>query len=313
MFSHVDYVYAVYEEKSFTRAAEKLYISQPSLSATIGKLEKSLGYPIFNRGGKEVTPTYIGEKYIKAAEEMILIRKNLEMEIDDLLKLRKGSITVGSTTFIVSYVLPGLLKQFGELYPDIEIQILVEQSTTLHEKLEKGLVDIAIDNTLGKSPDYEYLPLFQEHILLGVPSGYPVNESLKEQQLSAGMLQCGNCDYKRLPKVDISRFCKEPFILLKNGNKMRQIAGNIFGEKSISPTICYEFDQLMTSLSFAENGFGLCFLTDTILKYVGPGKNIVYYQPDTKFSDRTLYIIHKKNRYLSHAAGELVRFLQENA
>ena len=67
MFKHVDYVYAVYEEKSFTKAAEKLFISQPALSATIKKLEKDLGYPIFERTGKEVVPTYMGKKYLEAA------------------------------------------------------------------------------------------------------------------------------------------------------------------------------------------------------------------------------------------------------
>lgn len=307
----MDYVYEVYKEKSFTKAAEKLYISQPALSATIGKLEKQLGYPIFNRNGKEVTPTYIGEKYIKAAEEMLLIQKNLEMELDDLLKLRKGTITVGSTTFIVSYVLPGLLKKFGEKYPGIELRILVEQSTTLYEKLEKGLVDVAIDNALSKSPDYEYVPLFRERILLGVPAACPKNNALEGFQISVEALKASDCNYDSLPRVRISEFSDQSFVLLKNGNKMRQIAGNIFRESSINPAIAYEFDQLMTSLSFAENGFGLCFLTDTILKYVGPSPHIVYYLPDTEFSERTLYMIHKKSRYLSYAGSEWIRFLGE--
>ena len=92
MFKHMDYVYAVYEEKSFTKAAEKLYISQPALSSTIKKLEKDMGYPIFERRGKEVVPTYVGQRYLEAAEEIRLIRRNLEQEIDDLLleKIHSG-------------------------------------------------------------------------------------------------------------------------------------------------------------------------------------------------------------------------------
>lgn len=310
MFKHMDYVYAVYEERSFTKAAEKLYISQPSLSATIGKLEKELGYPIFQRGGREILPTYIGKKYIKAAEEILKIQKNLEMEIDDLLKLRKGSIILGSTTFIVSYVLPGLLARFGEKYPDIEIKVLVEQSTTLYEKLENGLVDIAIDNALNKSPEYVYIPLFREQILLGVPEHFDRNLDCIDYQIPPMALKDENAKRESLPRIPISRFADLPFILLKNGNKMRQIAGNIFNEGNVNPKICYEFDQLMTSLSFAEHGFGLCFLTDTILKFVGPSKGITYYLPETSFSQRTLYIMYKKNRYLSHACSEWIHFLQ---
>ena len=145
-----------------------------SLSSTIKKLEKDLGYPLFERNGKEVRPTYLGEKYIFAAEEIRIIRENLEREIDDLAHLRKGKIILGSTTFIVSNLLPELLKDFRKKYPDIELDILVEQSTILREKLEKGLVDIAIDNALTPDPDYCYTPLFSERILLGVPASLPL-------------------------------------------------------------------------------------------------------------------------------------------
>ncbi len=309
MFKHMDYVYAVYEERSFTNAAEKLYISQPALSSTIKKLEKDLGYPLFERSGKEVRPTYLGEKYIKAAEEIRIIRENLEREIDDLVQLRKGKIILGSTTFIVSNLLPELLKDFRKQFPNIELEILVEQSTILREKLEKGLVDIAIDNALNEDPDYSYIPLFPERILLGVPEKLPLNDRYRDYQLPADTIREPGCDYEKLPKIDVAIFKDVPFILLKPGNKMRQIATSIFNERGITPNVCFEFDQLMTSISFSENGFGCCFLTDTILRYVGDCKNIVYYQPDTTVKERTLYVMHKKNKYLSFACREFINFL----
>ena len=311
MLKHIDYVYTVYKEKSFTRAAEKLYISQPSLSATIKKIETELGYPIFERNGKEITPTYIGEKYIKAAEEILAIEKNLENEIDDLLQFRTGNILLGSTTYIVSNVLPDTLKHFGEEYPDIELKILVEQSSILHEKLEKGLVDIALDNAISRNPNYEYIPLLKEHILIGVPQDWELNQLYKNYQIPLEAISDISCDYNRLPKINISSLRDKEFILLKNGNKMRQISNKIFAEKNMIPQICFEFDQLMTSLSFAESGFGICFLTDTLLRYGVSCKNITLYQPDTTFADRTLYIMYKKNKYLSSASSEFIRFLKD--
>lgn len=309
MFKHADYVYAIYEQRSFTKAAETLFISQPALSATIKKIETDLGHPLFERNGKEVRLTHVGEKYITATEEIRMIRKNFEREIDDLVQLRKGKITLGSTTFIVSNLLPELLKRFREKYPDIELDILVEQSTILREKLEKGLVDIAIDNVLSPDPDYCYTPLFPERILLGVPASFPLNARFRDYQISAATIRNPKCDYEKLPKIDISIFAQLPFVLLKQGNKMRQLATSIFNERGISPNMCFEFDQLMTSISFAENGFGCCFLTDTILRYVGPCKNVVYYQPDTQFKDRTLYVLYKKSKYLSFACRALIDFL----
>lgn len=312
MFKHMDYVYAVYEEKSFTKAAEKLYISQPALSSTIKKLEKDMGYPIFERRGKEVVPTYVGQRYLEAAEEIRLIRRNLEQEIDDLLQLRKGKIVLGSTTFIAANVLPPLLMRFREKNPGVEIDILVEQSTVLREKLEKGLVDIAIDNALTELPDYQYIPFLQEHILLGVPESFGINESCREYQLPPEKITDPGCDYSSLPRVPVETFRQQPFIVLKGGNKMRQLADSIFEEAGIEPEVCFEFDQLMTSISFSESGFGCCFLTDTILRYVGLCKGVVYYQPDTAFGDRTLYIMHKKSRYLTVACRAFIDFLQYN-
>lgn len=311
MFKHVDYVYAVYEEKSFTKAAEKLFISQPALSATIKKLEKDLGYPIFERTGKEVVPTYMGKKYLEAAESVRVIRNNLEQEIDDLRQLKRGRIVLGSTTFIVSNVLPPMLKAFRKKYPGVEIQILVEQSTVLREKLEKGLVDIAIDNALVVESEYHYVPIMQERILLGVPENLPINDRYRDYQIPADTIRDLDCDYDQLPRIDISVFRDEDFILLKSGNKMRQIANCIFNERDLHPRICFEFDQLMTSISFAESGFGCCFLTDTILRYVAPCKNVIYYQPDTKQKARTLYIMYRKNKYLSAASRAMVDFLQQ--
>ena len=310
MFDYIDYVYSVYKERSFTKAAQRLCISQPALSATIKKLENKLGFPIFDRSGKQIRPTVLGEKYIRAAEQVLLIQKNLERELDDLVNLRRGSILLGSTNYIVSNVLTHVLKNFGSKYPDIEMQIRVEQSTVLRELLASGLLDIVIDNALVKEPDHNYIPLFRERVLLGVPSALPINEKLKACQLPVHTLQDPDCDYEAMPKVDIASFADEDFILLKHGNKMRQIAGSIFAEKGISPKICFEFDQLVTSVSFAENGFGICFLTDTVLKYVGPGKDMVYYLPDSTTTSRHLYVMHKKNKYLSTACREFIDLLQ---
>ena len=305
MFAHADYVYAVYRERSFTKAAQKLYISQPSLSATVSKLEDKLGFPIFRRGGKELQLTPMGEKYIAAAEKILSIQRQFESEVDDLLQLCKGSIVLGATTFIASYVLPGLLRKFNSLYPDIEVKLYVEQSTVLREMLEKGLVDVAIDNTLSCKADYEYTLLMQEQILIGVPRDDPINDRLQQLRLREGEA------LENQPKVNISQFADQRFILLKPGNHMRQTADSIFKEQGIAPKVCYEFDQLMTSISFAKGGFGVCFLTDTILRFVEPCKELVVYRPDTAYSQRNLYIIRKTSQYLSTAGQMLIRYLTD--
>lgn len=311
MLRYIDHVYAVYQEGSFTKAAKRLCISQPALSATVKKAEDALGHPIFDRSTKAVGLTDIGRQYIDAAEQIILIRENLLHRIDDTEHLRRGSFILGGTTLIISHVLPQVLKDFGKDFPDVEVKLQVEPSTVLWEKLAHGQVDIAIDNALTKDPDHEYIPLFQEHILIGVPADNPINEKLKKYALDPEMLKKPGCDYSQLPRLNVKLLASEDFILLKPGNKMRQIAHNIFTEQGVSPKIRFEFDRLTTSINFAESGFGICFLTDTNLQY-GSCKNLVFYQPEAWDADRHLYLMYKKNKYLSPAMRTFINFLKES-
>ena len=310
--NHMEYIYAIYQEKSFTRAAEKLYISQPSLSLTIKKIENDIGYPIFERCGKEVTLTPIGEKYIKAIEDIMKIHSRLAAEVDDILKLKQGNVTIGSTTFIATYLLPGILKKFKDKYPNIAVGIVVNQSLELENMLENGEIDIIIDNTTAFLDGYKYIPLLNERILLGVPKNLPINDSCKEYQIEHSIIKNSIEKYDSLPKLALSCLRKEKFVFLKRGNKLRQIAMRIFDEHHIVPDVVMEFDKLHTAVSYAEAGFGISFLTDTTLRYSNTCDNLCIYVPDTDYSDLTLYIIYKKERYLSSATTELVNFMKDS-
>ncbi len=310
MFKYADYAYEVYKEKSFTRAAEKLFISQPSLSLSIKKLEDTLGTPIFDRSGREIHLTEIGQKYIAALEEIKNIEKDLKDEIDDLQKLKKGSITIGSTIFISSNILPFIIKRFKSAFPEITINILVENSATLKKLLEKGSIDLIVDNSQKeKENEYNYHAIANEHILLAVPKNLPINEKLTSFRIRNDVISTNENWYKNHPKVNMRSFKDDKFILLKYGNNMRQISNKIFKENNIIPNVIQEFDHLMTSISYAEAGFGICFITDSVIKYAKSLNDISLYLPDTTHSERTLYIIRKKNKHLSLSAEELIKHI----
>lgn len=300
MFRYMDYALAVYEEKSFTKAAEKLFISQPSLSLTIKKLEDMLGTPVFERAGKEIALTPAGERYIAAAREIARIKEGFENELDDMLNLRKGRITVGSTYFISSYILPGILRAFKEKYPGIEVNLAVDSSVALVHMLERGEVDIVIDNDMPENRDCEHIPVMNEKILLGIPRDFDINKSISDKCLTIEEIR--DADYSADKKLNISVFRGEKFILLKHGNKMREISDSVFAFAGFLPDFEFEFDQLMTAMSYAENGFGICFITDTVVRYGKECPRLCFYVPETEKSERMLYIVYKKNRYLTRAA-----------
>ena len=108
------YVYEVYRQRSFTRAAQALYISQPSLSQMIQKAERRIGAPIFDRSTSPIGLTQTGRAYIRAAEQVLQIESDFRQYLDDAERCVTGVMTLGGTTLFTSYVLPPLLSAFSE-------------------------------------------------------------------------------------------------------------------------------------------------------------------------------------------------------
>ena len=118
------YVYEVYKERSFTKAAQNLYISQPSLSARIKKIEEIIGEPLFDRSTTPLQLTEVGKVYIEAAEEITQIEQRVENYINDLAGLKTGNLAVGASTLFAAYVVPSLITQFNQKFPDVHIQLI---------------------------------------------------------------------------------------------------------------------------------------------------------------------------------------------
>ena len=110
MFQGMEYIYEVYKEKSFSKAAAALFISQPSLSANVKRVENRIGYPIFDRSTKPLQLTEVGKHYIQAVEKVMDIENNLENYLLDLGNLKTGTLNVGGSNFFSrGFCLPLLL------------------------------------------------------------------------------------------------------------------------------------------------------------------------------------------------------------
>lgn len=100
------YVYEIYRQKSFSKAAQALFITQPALSIAIGKLEASLGMPLFDRSTRPISLTPAGRIYLQTIEKTRALEQDLRHQLDDIRALRTGTITIGSSHFINACILP---------------------------------------------------------------------------------------------------------------------------------------------------------------------------------------------------------------
>ena len=311
MFSKYNYVYQVYKERSFTKAAEKLFISQPSLSVAIKNIEKKIGASLFERMGNSVRLTEIGEEYIKTAKQIMAAEKDFVNRINDINELKTGKLTVGGTNYLSSYVLPKVINQFNRLYPDIEIELIEANSYNLDNMINNEQIDIIIDSFDENIDNYEGFFLSSEDILLCVPKDREVNKKLTKFQIEHKSIYNGTVNLKDVKAVSINNFKDENFILLKKGNDMYKRAMRLFGSEGIEPKVTYRVDQLNISYALAESGIGLCFITDTFLKYGKCSDNIFLYKIENEQYNRNLYIAHKKNKYCTKAMSEFIRITKE--
>ena len=107
------YIYTIYQEGSFSRAASKLYLSQPALSIAIRKIENEIGMPLFDRQSKPLRLTAAGEIYIDTIKKELLLEQEQQQKISDLKNLTSGTVRLGGTHFLNAYILPEVLSDFS--------------------------------------------------------------------------------------------------------------------------------------------------------------------------------------------------------
>jgi DNA-binding transcriptional LysR family regulator len=311
MFHEIRYVYEVYRERSFSKAAQKLYISQPSLSAMVKRAEQRIGSPIFDRSTSPIGLTQVGLEYIRAAEQMMEIEDGFKQYLSDAGQCLTGSLAIGGTTLFTSYILPPLISRFSLKYPAVEIRLHEAHTAFLEKELNDGTLDLIADNYTFDPGIYGREPFCSEQMLLTVPAGRAVNESAAEYRLSAEDVRHDrhlNDDVNTAPP---ELFCEEPFLLLKEGNDTRLRADRFFARAHIKPNTRLLLDQQITAYNLALNGMGSTFISDTLVKHVPPVKSVWFYKIDESISRREICFYYKRSRYLTNAVREFIKTVQE--
>ena len=307
MFQGMKYVYEVYKEKSFSKAAASLFISQPSLSANVKRIENRIGSPIFDRSTKPLQLTEVGEHYIQAIEKIMDIENNLENFIRDLGDLKTGTLNIGGSNFFSSWVLPSLIADFSQKFPNIQISLVEESSANLSLLLQAGKLDLMIDNCILDEQIFDHYVYQKEYLLLAVPKSYSVNTRLQEYQIPIETIHDGSFLSPEVLSVPLNSFANEPFIILRSDNDTGKRALTICQENHFSPSIVFRLDQQMTAYNIACLGMGITFIGDLLLSRVPTNSELFFYKLPGQSSKRTVFFYWKKGRYISRAMEEFLK------
>ncbi len=308
MFRHKDYIITIYEVGSFTKAAEKLFVSQPSLSATVKRVEEKIGTPIFDRSTSPLTLTETGYEYMKYAMQIKEIENDFERYASDYGSLLRGKLRIGGSSFFSSFILPNLISEFNKKYAKIEFEIVEDSTRNLISRLGENTLDIVIDNAELNEENVQSKIYKSERLILAVPKRFDINEKLKERRFTAEQIK--KDEHLQGKSIDLSKCKGLPFILLHNENDTGKRADKLFKKYEMKPNVVFYLDQQITSYNMACTGIGIAFLSDTLIKRIAPSFDVYYYVLDERFAERNIYFYYKKNRYLSLACQ---KFIESNA
>jgi len=307
MFKGKEYIYEVYKEKSFSKAAQNLYISQPALSAAVKKNEKSLGCCIFDRSSNPVQLTEAGSEYIKSIEKVMDIENRFENYLSNLNQLKTGHLSIGASNVFASFILPEIITKYTNKYPSIKVNLVEANSAHLENQLFLGALDFVIDNYPLNEAIYEKHLFCCESLILAVPQRFSSNSFVQKYQLSIDDIRQGIHLNPATESVPLSIFAHDPFIFLRAGNDTRMRVDKIIQENSITPKIILELDQLATAYNVACSGMGITFISDTLAQKASYDSNMLYYKVNSTHTLRNVFFYNKQNKYFTKAMEEFIK------
>jgi LysR family hydrogen peroxide-inducible transcriptional activator len=231
------YFVTVVREGTFTRAAERLYITQPSLSEQIRKLETELGSPLFQRLGRRLALTSAGEAFLPHAERVLLEVEQARARVQEVRGLRLGRLSIGVLPSAAARLLPALLAEFRSRHPGVEVVLREEAVSADAEHLvHEGALDLAIIRLPRRRVDLEERFLVREPMVLVVAPGHRLADRRS---------------------VALAELAEEPFVAMRSGHGLRELLERQCREAGFEPRIVFETGQLASAVGLVLAGAGV--------------------------------------------------------
>lgn len=305
------YIYTVYQTRSFSSAAELLFITQPALSIAVRKEEELWGTPFFDRNCHPLGLTPAGELYIKKVEEIMQLEQELKHQISDLTNLESGELLIAGTQYINSYILPSVIRSYRNRHPGIQITLDENSPKANLQSILDGQASVTFNSGAFDPLLFEQRPIFNDYILLAVPRSFSINERYQEYYLSHEQVANHNFLRDSNRHLPARYFADIPMIFLSSNTNLYQCSMEICQDAGFNPNIIFMVDQSTTAYNLARANIGAVWVSNRIISN-SPVCDMVYYQIDNPKIKRTYYALTSKKRYTDKATLEFIRMCQQN-
>jgi LysR family hydrogen peroxide-inducible transcriptional activator len=282
------YVLAIADTGNFTRAAEAVFVSQPSLSQQIAKLESELDHKLFHRLGRRAVPTAAGEILIERARRILFEVDNVRSEIHDDPTLG-GQVTVGMIQTVAPYVLPKLIRRCQEEYPHMKINSFEGFRGDLVAGVLDGGVDLALIALPFSDSRVSTELLFKDPLMLAVGRSHPLASK------------------RRFTSKDLR---DDNFIMLGRGSSLSDQIHEFCGEHDFEPSIGHRCAQVSTLKSLVGLGRGIAILPK-LVQHPNDHDRLVYRQITGRTPEREIAMVRHLQRYQSQGTRQFLKVLRE--
>lgn len=296
-FRELKYITTIAECGSFTDAANLLYVSQPSLSHMVARVEQRLGVRLFDRSRMPLIPTYAGEVYLRYAEKILSTSQLMEHELRDIAGSKKGRIRIGIPYERAAYMLPRITARFRREYPGIQLEIADASGAKLMELLDRGRIDFAVMPIYQGHPGIESRLIYQEELFLSA-----VPEMITPEDLVPGTPDV----------VDIEKLRSKPFILQKEGKAIRVAVDLLLGAYHIKPLIAQVISGNMAAYGLSCSGMGVAIIPEITVLLSGKNEQGKLFRLGSKVPVFwEIKAVYRQKAYMGEAENRFIEIAQE--
>lgn len=290
---YLSYIIEIAKEKNMRKAAEKLYVSQPSLSQYLSKLEQELGTPLFSRTKGELLLTQAGKKYIECAQKMLIMKDELYQEIAKISK--SGHINVATSSVWSLRMVSELIPRINKEFPGVSMELFEGNLKPIEDLIWENNVDIAFVgiNSIEKFKNCSEI-LGQEEILFAIPAGHPFfKDEPNKKELTAAELSAA--------------FGNEKFILPRKDSTVSLAISDFIKRCSINTDAVCSANHMTTISNMVANEVGVAFMPKTCIQPEAP---IVFLSLSPKIY-RLNAIIYRNDGPLTSPENRLIEMARE--
>ena len=282
---------AVARHNSFTRAAEELFLTQPTVSMQVKQLTKAVGLPLFDQVGKRLYLTEAGQQLLLASREIFDRLDQIEMTVADLKGLKQGKLRLAVIT-TAKYFVPRLLGPFCQKYPGIDIALQVTNHRGITERLGENLDDLYIVSQLPEGLNLSYHPVLENPLVVLAAASHPL------------------VGQKQIP---IESLADEPFIMREPGSGTRKSVQELFDRHGVSVKVRLELGSNEAIKQAIAGGLGISVLSRHTLALEGATEQLAILDVQEFPIQNQWYVIYPKGKQLSIVAQTFFEYLLQEA